>query len=52
MTRKVIAAIMDVVFVKPFRKQFIITKIKRCLVYDPNKVVPLKPACKGKKADI
>ena len=60
MARKVIAAITDVVFVKPFRtamfghvcEQFIITKIKRCLVYDPNKVVPLMPTCKKKKADI
>ena len=60
MARKVTAAIMDVVFVKPFRtamfghvcEQFIITKIKRCLVYDPNKVVPLMPTCKKKKADI
>ena len=51
MARKVIAAVMDISFVKPFSKagfdrvceQFIITKIKRCLVYDPNKVVPLMP---------
>jgi len=52
--RKLIAAEMDVVFVKPHRtamfghvcEQFIITKIKRCLVYDPNKVRPLQPTCR------
>ena len=37
---KIIAAIMDVVHVKKDgkRKQFFITKIIRCLVYDPSKV--------------
>ena len=59
MARKVTAAIMDVVFVKPFRtamfghvcEQFIITKIKRCLVYDPNKVVPIPLKHKSKDND-
>jgi len=56
MARKVTAAEMDVVFVKPHRtsmygnvlEQFIITKIKRCLVYDPNKIVPMKHQSKEK----
>ena len=44
---KILAAIMDVVFVKPIRtvgfgsvvEQFKITKIKKFLVYDPNKMI-------------
>ena len=37
---KIIAAIMDVVHVKKDgkRKQFFITKIKKCLIYDPRMV--------------
>ena len=43
---KIIAAIMDVVHVKPHRtsmfgnvyEQFVITRIKKYLVYDPRKV--------------
>ena len=37
---KIIAAIMDVVHVKRWYKEFKITKIKKCLVYDPRKVAP------------
>ena len=37
---KIIAAIMDVVHVKRWFREFKITKIKRCLVYDPKHVVP------------
>lgn len=48
MNRKVIASIMDVSFVKLVRtvgfdsvvEQFAISKVKRCLVYDPKRVVP------------
>ena len=40
MARKVIAAIMDVVFVKKFREQHVTTKVKRCLVYDPRLYIP------------
>ena len=39
--RKVIAAIMDVSFFKKYRYGYIITKVKRCLVYDPKIVAPL-----------
>ena len=35
---KIIAAIMDIVFVKPWHKEFKITKIKKCLVYNPKHV--------------
>ena len=35
---KIIAAIMDVVHVKRWFKEYEITRIKRCLVYDPSKV--------------
>ncbi len=43
---KILAAVIDVVFVKPIRtvgfgsvvEQFKITRIKRCLVYNPTKV--------------
>ena len=35
---KILAAIMDVVHVKRWFREFKITKIKRCLVYDPSKV--------------
>ena len=35
---KIIAAIMDVVFVKPWFREFKITTIKKFLVYDPSKV--------------
>ena len=35
---KILAAIMDVVFVRPWFKEFKITKIKKFLVYDPSKV--------------
>ena len=36
--RKVVAAIMDISFVKKFHDQYIISKVKKCLVYDPSKV--------------
>ncbi len=36
---KILAAVMDVVHVKKYRYGYFITKIKRCLVYDPSKVV-------------
>ena len=62
MARKVVAAIVDISFIKLIHidmvehSDFVLRGqkqiIKRCLVYDPNKVVPMKPACKGKKADI
>ena len=35
---KIIAAIMDVVFVKPWFGEFKITRIKKFFVYDPSKV--------------
>ena len=35
---KIIAAIMDVVFVKPWFGEFKITRIKKYLIYDPRKV--------------
>jgi len=35
---KILAAVMDVVFVRPWFKEFKITKIKKFLVYDPRKV--------------
>jgi hypothetical protein len=35
---KILAAITDVVHVKRWYREFKITKIKRCLVYDPSKV--------------
>jgi hypothetical protein len=38
--RKVIAKIMDVSFVKKFHKQYVVTKVKRCLVYDPRLYIP------------
>ena len=36
---KILAAIMDVVHVKKYFDQYRITKIKKCLIYDPRKVV-------------
>ena len=38
---KILAAVMDVVFVKPWFKEFRITKIKRFLVYDPVNIIPI-----------
>ena len=35
---KIIAAIMDVVHVKRWFSEYRITKIKKCLVYNPSKV--------------
>ena len=37
---KILAAIMDVVHVKKYRYGYIISKIKKYLVYDPSKVTP------------
>ena len=35
---KILAAVMDVVFVKPWFREFKITRIKKFFVYDPSKV--------------
>ena len=35
---KIIAAIMNISFVRKFHKEYIITKVKKFLVYDPSKV--------------
>lgn len=32
---KILAAIMDITFVKKYHKQYSITKVRKCLVYDP-----------------
>ncbi len=32
---KIVAAIMDISFVKKFHGQYRISKVKKCLVYDP-----------------
>lgn len=37
---KILAAIMDVVHVKKYRYGYFVTKIRKCLVYDPSKVTP------------
>ena len=37
---KIIAAIMDISFVKKYRYGYIISKVKKFLVYDPSKVAP------------
>lgn len=43
MARKVVAALMDVSFVKFCRKEWAIKRTtKKCLVYDPKHVVPKK----------
>jgi hypothetical protein len=36
---KILAAVMDVVFIKYF-KTFRVREKKRCLIYDPRKVAP------------
>ena len=35
---KILAAVMDVVHVKKYRYGYIISKVKKYLVYDPSKV--------------
>jgi hypothetical protein len=50
MARKVIAAIVDVSFVKKYRYGYTISKVKKFLVYDPKIVAPKLD--KKKEADI
>ena len=45
---KILAAVMDVVFVKKCRYGYIISKVKKFLVYDPTKVVPKVRECYNK----